>query len=257
MHTMLEKLWDMILHSTHCSVFTGAGVSTLSGIRDFRGSNGIYASDWHGLEVEKILSLDFFLEDPSVFYTWAREFVYRLQDYQSSVVHVVLAEMENKGFIKGVYTQNIDLLHQKGGSHHVWELHGSPAHHHCLSCGAEYPYSVIAPLVLANQVPHCNQCQGIIKPDIVFYGEQLDNSLLAKTGQELAESDLLLILGSSLTVNPAASLPMHTWYHGGKIVIVNAQSTPLDRYATLLFTDLKETFEFLQDRLSRSPSRLG
>lgn len=247
---MIEALKELLKNSKKTWVFTGAGVSTLSGIKDFRGSQGLYTSAWQGLAVEDILSLDFFLREPAIFYKWAKEFVYQLDSFAPSVVHTVLGKMEHKGIVEGVYTQNIDLLHQKGGSRFVGEIHGSPANHHCLQCGMLYSYSQIAPIVLSDAVPACTQCNGKIKPDIIFYGEQLNSNMLDRAYRDFGGADLLLILGSSLTVQPAASLPMATYYHGGKLVIVNAQETPLDRYAKFRLYDLKDTFNQLDDWVS-------
>lgn len=238
---MYEALKELILASGHTVVFTGAGVSTLSGIRDFRGAGGFYTATYHGRQVEDLLSIDLFRHDPSLFYEWARQFVYNLDDYRPSVVHTVLATMEKRNLIHAVYTQNIDMLHQKAGSEKVREVHGSPAGHRCLSCGSSASYDEVAPQVRAGSIPRCRQCDGVMKPDIVFYGEQLDNRLLDQAYRDMAASDLVLVLGSSLTVQPAASLPMATYYHGGKMVIVNAQETPLDKYAKLRLYDLRET----------------
>lgn len=252
---MVETLEQLLDRSNHTVVFTGAGVSTLSGIRDFRGSGGFYTSKWHGKRVEDLLSLYLFKEDPSWFYGWAREFLYRLDDFQPSIVHTVLAKMERMGMIEGVYTQNIDLLHQKGGSNHVWEIHGSPRQHTCVSCGAKASYNDVVTVVQDGKVPHCRQCGGVLKADIVFYGEQLDGMLLDRAYRDMASADLVMVLGSSLTVQPAASLPMATYYHGGKLVIVNSQPTPLDAYAKVRLYDLRDTFAQLDTWLdNRSDS---
>lgn len=249
---MMDDLVGLLKHSTHTVVFTGAGVSTLSGIRDFRGTGGFYTAQWHGMGVEDLLSLEVFLDDPTKFYGWAREFLYHLDTFQPSVVHTVLAKMENRGLINGVYTQNIDRLHQRGGSAHVWEIHGSADTHTCLSCHAKASYAEVAPLVAEGRVPLCGNCGGILKPDIVFYGEQLDNTLLDRAYRDMAAADVVMVLGSSLTVQPAASLPMATYYHGGKLVIVNSQPTPLDKYAKVRLYDLKDTFFALDHWLSDS-----
>lgn len=171
--------------------------------------------------MEEILSLDCFLAEPQLFYGWAKEFIYRLDDFHPAAVHRVLARLEEAGRLDSVYTQNIDLLHRKAGSRRVYELHGSPAQHHCLRCRRMFSYREIAPLVLDDRIPRC-ECGGLIKPDIVFYGENLDEALLDRAFAELGRARLLLVLGSSLTVQPAASLPLATCRGGGKIVIVNA-----------------------------------
>lgn len=245
----MQELFQLLQQSHHTVAFTGAGISTLSGIRDFRGKNGVYLEPWHGRQVEEILSLSCFREDPSLFYRWAEEFIYRLDEFRPAAVHRVLAKLEAAGLLTSIYTQNIDLLHQKAGSHRVYELHGSPAHHHCLRCRREFAYDLIAPRVLAGETPHCDACGGIIKPDIVFYEENLDEALLNQAFEEFYCADLVLVLGSSLTVQPAASLPLATHRGGGKIVIVNAQPTPLDRMAELKFDDLATVFEELEQLL--------
>jgi NAD-dependent deacetylase len=248
---MIDTLISLIEQSQHITVFTGAGVSTLSGIRDFRGTGGFYTASYHGLQVEDLLSLDLFTTDPSLFYQWAKEFLYRLDDYTPSIVHTTLATMEERNIIQGVYTQNIDLLHQKAGSNHVWEIHGSPATHTCQSCKATALYNEVAPEVRMGLVPHCKACGGVYKPDIIFYGETLDGKLLDRAYRDMAQADLVLVLGSSLVVQPAASLPMATYYHGGKIAIVNSQETPLDKYAKVRLFDLQETFTELAQYINQ------
>lgn len=240
----MQRLTELIKKSRRIFAFTGAGVSTLSGIRDFRGKNGVYSQPWRGYRVEDILSLPLFHKRPELFYEWAKEFVYRLDDYQPSAVHRMLAKLEETGHLTGLYTQNIDLLHQKAGSKRVYELHGSPARHHCLKCGYEFDYARIAPTVMKGEVPRCG-CGGLIKPDIVFYGENLDEELLDQAYRDMTGADLLLVSGSSLTVMPAAGLPEICASNGGKVVIINASATPLDHLAELKYTDLKEVAEFL------------
>jgi NAD-dependent deacetylase len=247
----MDKLISLMENSKKTLVFTGAGVSTLSGIRDFRGRGGFYTSDYEGLAVEDILSIDYFLRDPSIFYRWAGEFLYTLDDFEPSVVHTTLAKLEERGLIEAVYTQNIDLLHQKGGSKKVYEIHGSPANHHCLACKTAMSYAEVAPLVSKGELPHCPNCGKVVKPDVIFYGEGLDPQLLEQAAQDMAECDLIVVLGSSLTVQPAASFPMITHSNGGKIVIVNQQATPLDHYATLRYHDLGELFTDLEEYLNR------
>ena len=243
----LEQLAVLIRTAKNMTAFTGAGVSTLSGIRDFRGANGVCRQPWHGRAVEDILSLDTFREEPELFYAWACEFVYCLERFEPSVVHRVLAKLESVQLLKALYTQNIDLLHTKAGSRNVYEIHGSPATHRCLKCGLLYSYAEISPIVLGGKVPHCERCGGLVKPDIVFYGENLDEALLSKGFSDFENSDLVLVLGSSLTVQPAASLPMAAKYGGADIVIVNNQPTSLDSSAVMTFEDLEEVFDYLDE----------
>lgn len=241
----LEQLALLIRTAKKMTVFTGAGVSTLSGIRDFRGINGVYKEPWHGRNVEDILSLDTFRKEPELFYGWATEFVYCLEKYEPSVVHNVLAKLEKQQLLKALYTQNIDLLHTKAGNLNVYELHGSPSLHHCMKCRAEYSYEEISPMVLGGKVPYCDLCGALVKPDIVFYGESLDENLLNRGFSDFEKADLVLVLGSSLTVQPAASLPMAAKYGGADIVIVNNHPTILDSSAVLTFEDLNEVFQYL------------
>lgn len=242
---MTEELQRLLEESKHTLIFTGAGISTLSGIPDFRSSNGIYSQKWHDLQVEDVLSIDFFERSPEIFYQWAQPFVYSLDKYRPNVVHKVAAELERRGLCAGVYTQNIDRLHQRAGSKNVYELHGSAANYHCLGCGAGFADTEIDPAVRRGEVPRCGKCGGLLKPDIVFYGESLNPELLEFADRDLRRADLLLVLGSSLTVYPAAAMPMITRRAGGKVVIVNAQPTGFDGYAALKFDDLAAVFNSL------------
>lgn len=226
-------------------VFTGAGVSTLSGIKDFRGKGGLYSTPWHGYSVEDILSLREFLKNPKIFYAWAREFCYCLDRFSPNIVHKLLAKLEGNGYISGVVTQNIDILHQAAGSLRVCEFHGSPAGHHCLKCHETYGYDTIAPIVMKGDVPHCSECNGIIKPDIVFYGEGIDEDVIESSFDWAQKCTLCIVLGSSLTVQPAAAVPIYAAEHGAKLCIVNAQATHADHLATWKFDDLRSFAEKL------------
>ena len=253
MNKSIESLYEAILESDKVLVFTGAGISTLSGIPDFRGAKGVYRQKWHGLEVEEILSLPCFLQHPEYFYEWAQTFVYGLENYQPNIVHKTIAAWEKADLIYRTYTQNIDILHQHAGSRRLYELHGSPAHHYCLSCRKYYSYNDIAPIVQSGNCPEC-ECGGIIKPQIVFYGEQLDQDLLEQAFNDFAAADLAIVLGSSLTVNPAALLPQYTLHGGGKLAIINSQATTLDKYADWKFDDLQKTFEQLAALTAKYPT---
>jgi NAD-dependent deacetylase len=241
----MRTLKSLILKARNMTVFTGAGVSTLSGIPDFRGKNGLYSGPWKGMPVEQILSISFFERQPELFYQWAKDVWYRLEEYSPNVVHLTLALLEKKGYLDGLYTQNIDMLHKKAGSKKVYEVHGSAEHHSCHTCNKYYSYEQIAPIVQAGKVPRCTQCGGVIKPDIVFYGENLDPLILSRAYEEFSHTDLCLVLGSSLTVQPAASFPYYASANGAPLVIVNAQPTSQDSAAMLHFSDLKRTFDDL------------
>ena len=241
----IQSFVEALKNAKDAAVFTGAGVSTLSGIKDFRSPDGVYSRPWQGYSVEDILSLHFFNRNPAIFYQWAQEFCYCLDRYQPSIIHNLLADLEAKKIIGGVMTQNIDVLHQKAGSKNVLEVHGSPSKHHCLKCHKFFSYDDIAPIVMRDEVPKCD-CGGIIKPDIIFYGESLDQDTLEACFDWAERCDLMIVLGSSLTVQPAASIPLAAAQRGAKLCIVNAQATPLDRLATWHFDDLKYFGEEVQ-----------
>ena len=245
----MNELDRKLLDSKYCVVFTGAGISTLSGIPDFRSPDGVYSKQFEGYDVEDILSIDLFLQRPELYYKWAKPFIYELDRYRPNVVHRVIAELEARGIVKMTYTQNIDLLHERAGSKKLGELHGSPAVHECLKCGKTFEYAEIAATVNRGEVPKCPLCGGIVKPRIVFYGESLDGELLDRAEADLRRADLLLVLGSSLTVNPAAALPRITLASGGEVVIVNRQPTFLDRCAALRYDDLETVFGELEKKL--------
>ena len=242
-------LFSLIRGAGHAVAFTGAGISTLSGIRDFRGKNGLY----NDMDADKIFSLEHFEKDPSLYYSGAGSFVYDVDDREPSVVHAVLGGLEARGFLKAVITQNIDMLHQKGGSKNVVEIHGSPAVHYCLRCpGVRVGFAEAAGLVRSGGIPRCSACGGALKPAITFFGEMLPIGALRRAVEESQNADLMLVLGTSLAVHPAASMPEHTLRRGGKIVIVNDAPTPLDRHAAMRFGGLAPVFEELQRCLSAS-----
>ncbi len=245
----IASLCTLLKNSRKTVVLTGAGVSTLSGIPDFRSANGLYAHDWHGMRIEDILSLEVFRAHPEYFYA-LKIFIQPNDAYAPSIVHTTLAEMQSRGLVQGIFTQNIDRLHTIAGATDVIELRGSAQRNHCLKCHAMYPLEAILETATKGEVPYCPKCGGVIKPDIVFYGENLVAEDLDRAFNDFAHADLALVLGTSLVVYPVAALPEETIRHGGKIVIVNAQPTPLDRYAELTFTDLASTFQALHDWLA-------
>ncbi|MDR0399860.1 MAG: NAD-dependent deacetylase, partial [Treponema sp.] len=214
----IEELYRAITGAGRCAALTGAGVSTLSGIRDFRGKNGLY----NDMDAEKIFDIEYFRQDPSFYYRAAGSFIYNVNEKEASVVHTCLAELERRGFLKALITQNIDLLHQKAGSRRVIEVHGSPRVHYCLRCsGIRMDFEEAAAIVRSGGLPTCPACGGVLKPAITFFGESLPMEALREAVEEAQAADLMLVLGTSLTVNPAASLPRYTLRTGGKVVIVN------------------------------------
>ncbi len=247
----IDTLITLLKASKRTTVLTGAGVSTLSGIPDFRSANGLYSQKYQGMSIEDVLSIDVFDQHPEYFYG-LKYFVQADDAYAPNIVHTTLAEMEQRGLLKTIYTQNIDRLHTIAGSTDVVELHGSANHNHCRKCNAHYGVYEILDTALKGEVPKCTRCGGVIKPDIVFYGEGLNEQDLDRAFQDFARADLTLVLGTSLVVYPVASLPELTVSHGGKLVIVNAQPTHLDRYAELCLDDLNATFQAIHEWMAEN-----
>jgi len=241
----MDDIIDLLKTSNHCVFLSGAGVSTFSGIPDFRGKSGLYTK----YDADRIFSLDEFHNDPSYYYHHSKDLIYNLNEREPGLIHKILARMEEQGIVKAIITQNIDMLHQKAGSINIIEIHGSPASHHCLQCGRHYSYKNIADIVQQDNIPLCDGCGGLIKPDITFYGEMLDQETLDAAIKEVSEADVLIVIGSSLVVQPAASLPLYTLENDGKLVIVNNMPTPLDRYAHLRYNDLQDVFQYIEKAL--------
>ena len=243
----IRELFSLIQNAKHLVALTGAGVSTLSGIRDFRGKNGLY----NDMDAEKLFDINVFMQNPSLYYTHAGSFIYNIDEKEASIVHLVLGELEQRGYLKALITQNIDLLHQKGGSKNVIEIHGSPKIHYCLRCaGVRVSFEEAAAAVRQGAMPKCPKCGRVLKPAITFFGESLPADALREATAESQQADLMLVLGTSLIVHPAASMPDYTLRSGGKIVIVNNMPTPLDSRATLHFDDLGAVFEGLKHCLN-------
>ncbi len=234
----MEKLIEALKAAKHVGCLTGAGVSTLCGIPDFRGPQGLYKQK----DAERIFDIDWFDRDPSVYYNGCAELVYGLDKFVPGSVHRALRHLEDLGILKGIATQNIDMLHQKAGSSNVYEVHGSPILHHCRRCGDEKTFDEILAMLKQGGVPKC-KCGGAYKPDITFFGESLPEEAFAASQSLAIRSDVFLVLGTSLTVFPAAGLPRLTLQAGGKVFIVNAQPTSLDEYAAGVYRDLSEFAE--------------
>lgn len=243
LHKHAEDLAKLLRQSKHAVALTGAGVSTLSGIPDFRGPQGLYKRS--DIDANRLFDTHEFRRDPTYYYRKSADFLYDLDDIQPGIAHTVLARLEKQGIIKAVITQNIDMLHQKAGSQQVLELHGSPLLHHCLQCCAAYPFADIAPVVLAGDIPYCESCGGFVKPDIVFFGDMLPANTLDQAEDHATRADLMLILGTSLTVYPAAAIPEITVRRGHTLAIVNASPTHLDKYAVWHATSLEAIFTTL------------
>ena len=233
-----EILKEMINESNSIVFFGGAGVSTESGIKDFRSVDGLYNQKYE-YPPETILSHSFFIHNTEAFYKFYRDKLNCL-DAKPNITHEVLAELENKEKLKSIITQNIDGLHQEAGNKNVFELHGSIHRNYCMKChkfyGPEKVFNTNEP------IPLCDECGGIVKPDVVLYEEGLDEKILSSAIKSIAKSDLLIVGGTSLMVYPAAGLIRY--FKGNKLVLINKQETAFDNFANLVIHDsIGKTFK--------------
>ena len=216
-------------------VLTGAGISTTSGIPDFR-SEG--TGLWSKSEAMEVASLSTFRYDPSQFYTWFRPLADQITNAQPNAAHLALAALGQAGFIDTVITQNIDVLHQKAGSEKVIEMHGTLRTLSCTQCFCQVdsePY--LQPFVKNGTIPHCPTCGAILKPDVILFGEQLPQKAWQQAQTAARNCDLMLVVGSSLEVLPVAGLPMQTLDRGGHLIIINQTQTYLNVRADIVFTE--------------------
>lgn len=234
----LETLKQWISESQKIVFFGGAGVSTESGIPDFRSVDGLYSQKFD-YPPETIISHSFYERKPECFFRFYREKMLPL-GFSPNVTHQVLARWEQEGRLSAVVTQNIDGLHQKAGSRRVYELHGSVLRNYCTRCGKFHTAEFVKN---APGVPKCD-CGGTVKPDVVLYEESLNEKTLEGAVAAIQEADMLIVAGTSLTVYPAAGLIRY--YRGNRLVLINRDETPYDGYANLVFhQSLGEVFSQL------------
>ncbi|MCI8342403.1 MAG: NAD-dependent protein deacylase [Firmicutes bacterium] len=225
----IDKLKKWIDESDNIVFFGGAGVSTESGIPDFRGEEGIYKTvSQYGVRPETILSHTFFLKEPAIFFEYYKNFLL-CPNAEPNEAHLALAELEKRGKVKAIITQNIDNLHQKAGSENVLELHGTLYRNYCMNCRCEYETDFV---VKSKGVPRCKKCSGIVRPDVVLYEEGLDGNVLDKAVRYISSADVLIVGGTSLAVYPAAGLV--NYYKGNKLVLINKSETSFDKKADLI-----------------------
>lgn len=230
----IEKLQKIIDESSNIVFFGGAGVSTESGIPDFRSTSGLYHQQWQ-YPPETILSHTFFENETKEFYRFYKEKI--LIFVEPNPAHIKLAELEKCKKLSAIVTQNIDGLHQKAGSENVFELHGSIHRNYCLECGSFYSGEEVATLLKESSdgIPRCPHCKGLIKPDVVLYEEGLDDRTVSGAVSSIAKADTLIIGGTSLVVYPAASL-IH-YFKGKNLVLINKSSTSCDSQADLIIKE--------------------
>ena len=234
----IETLKQWVESSRNIVFFGGAGVSTESGIPDFRSVDGLYSQKFD-YPPETIISHSFFLKKPEYFFRFYKEKMLPL-GFSPNVTHKVLVRWEQEGRLSAVVTQNIDGLHQKAGSKKVFELHGSVLRNYCMNCGKFYSAEFVKN---AAGIPRCT-CGGIVKPDVVLYEESLDPATIEGSLKAIREADMLIVAGTSLTVYPAAGLIND--YRGERLVLINRDVTPYDEYADLvLHRSLGEVFSQL------------
>jgi len=226
MQENIKQLNTYIAESNYIVFFGGAGVSTESGIPDFRSKDGLYSQKYK-YPPETILSREFFRSNASEFYEFYKNKMLFL-DAKPNAAHLKLAELEKIGKLKAVITQNIDGLHQAAGSQNVFELHGSVHRNFCVNCKDSYNVSSI---IASHDIPKCD-CGGIVKPDVVLFGEQLNNNVISQSVQHIANADMLIIGGTSLGVYPAAGLI--DYYDGDRLTLINKSVTHVDRRADLV-----------------------
>jgi len=229
------RVADLIFHSRHLVVLTGAGVSTPSGIPDFRSpKSGL----WEQADPFEVASFDTFTRRPDVFYDWARPLVQLMRTARPNPAHLALAQLEQMGYLKALITQNIDRLHQAAGSQCVLEVHGSMQQATCLRC---YNQVETAPyldrFLERGEIPRCPACGGILKPDVILFGEMLPVQTLYQAQQAASRCDLFMVVGSSLEVAPAGDLPFLALQRGVPLIILGDSRTPLDGQATVVVRD--------------------
>ena len=225
----LQTLKQWIEQSHHIVFFGGAGVSTESGIPDFRSTDGLYHQKFE-YPPERIISHSFFAKDPEYFFRFYREKMLPL-GFEPNITHKVLARWEQEGKLDAVITQNIDGLHQKAGSRNVLELHGSVLRNYCQHCGKFYTGHYVKD---STGVPRCT-CGGMIKPDVVLYEESLNDETVEKSVEAITDADMLIVAGTSLVVYPAAGLIR--FYNGKRLVLINRDPTDFDARADLVIHD--------------------
>ena len=225
-------LKEIIQKSDNIVFFGGAGVSTESGIPDFRSETGIYNTiKRYKRSPEEILSHSFFMAHPDIFYDFYKSTMLYL-DAKPNAAHQALAKLEAMGKLKAVVTQNIDGLHQLAGSKHVYELHGTVHRNYCMRCHELYDVNYI---LQSDGIPRCEKCGGIVKPDVVLYEEGLDDMTIRASLNAIQKADVLIIGGTSLNVYPAAGFIQY--YSGDKLILINKSETPYDRKANVLIHD--------------------
>lgn len=239
----VQELAKLLQQASYAVALTGAGVSTESGIPDFRSPE---SGMWQQVDPFKVASIEGFRKDPQSFYEfWSWRFA-KLTEAKPNVTHIALAELERKGILKALITQNIDNLHHQAGSKKIYEVHGNYTRGLCIECHKRYEITALFEKVKQSKVPYCDDCYGLLKPDVVLFGELLPVDFYESVA-EVKRADLLLVLGTSLEVYPVAELVPQAKRSGAKIVILNREPTPFDGVADLaIHSQLGPAMELLR-----------
>ncbi len=224
----IKAFQEIIDRSRRIVFFGGAGVSTASGIPDFRSAEGLYAEEADGISPEMILSKSFFYLEPEKFFDWYRKHML-YPEAKPNAAHRKLFELERADKLRGIVTQNVDGLHKAAGNIRVYELHGNVHENYCMECNASYPAEVI---LESDGIPRCRDCGGVIRPNVVLYGEALPKYVCIGAIREITNADTLIVAGTSLTVEPAASFLSH--FRGKNLVVINRDPIPAEEQASLV-----------------------
>ncbi len=226
---------ELLREARHAIVLTGAGLSTPSGIPDFRSEGtGLWSRD----EPLEVASLITFRTHPERFFEWFRPLVGQMISAEPNPAHYALANLENQGRLQAVITQNVDLLHHKAGSKRILELHGTLRTMSCTQCYQQYGYENFLQAFIENGlIPHCPACNAILKPDVILFGEQLPQKTMSEAQKEIQKCDLVMVIGSSLEVLPVAGLPMQAIDHGAHLIIINHAPTYLNVRADIVLPE--------------------
>jgi len=225
----IETAIQLLKRSRKVIALTGAGISTPSGIPDFRSPG---SGMWQDVDPMEVASIYSFRRHPEAFYDWIHPLAKLTIEAEANSAHIALAQLEECGLLRGIITQNIDMLHSKAGSKNVFELHGHMREMTCLSCYSVVPSGTYMDAFISrSEMPICLRCGGILKPNLILFGEQLPMDIVIQAGQLIDDCDVMLVIGSSLTISPACDLPIQARHAGASIIVVNFEPTPVDYLA--------------------------
>jgi NAD-dependent deacetylase len=234
MKKQVYELAEMIKGSSRIVAFTGAGISAESGVPTYRGEGGV----WNKYDPTVYAHIDYFMKDPTLYWSFFHDVRYDvLRKARPNEAHLALARLGKEGKLTAVITQNIDGLHQMAGSRKVLELHGSTRDIYCLDCGRHFTIDQLHEMLIRQNPPPCTHCGGMLRPAVVFFGEGLPEDVLEEATEEAMKCDLMIVIGSSLVVYPAALLPERAKRSGAKLAIINRDPTPLDVIADIVIND--------------------